>query len=294
MIFAQYWIPDIEPVGIIQFIHGLYEHAGRYQEAAEFFTARGYICVINDLLGHGNSAAGHYGFFGYNDGLKHIIEDVIELKRQTREKFPDLPYFVIGSSLGSFIERLLLTDISFTSDIKGAVIAATIGPLDNIDEALEFTKNVISKEGPKGTNDTLNQEVFKRFQSAFPDEDVSISWLTSIKGRQSAYAGDKKATFSYTNSAVRDLLMLLQKIQLPQTIRSVEKRLPILFISGKDDPVGNFGVGIRELVMQYIEAGIDEISMRIFPRVRHDVLYDYPATQNIALPYLDAWLSAHL
>lgn len=292
LIYAKYWIPSTPPVGIIQFIVGMFEHTGRYEEAAEFFTNNGFICCCNDHLGQGQSSSEVRGFFGYNNGIKHLLADIMKLKKKTTDRFPNLPYFLLGCSLGSFLERLLISEPRVAESLSGAIIAATAGPNPDIDFQVAKAKNIVSIEGPKTPSVTIMNESFGEFPNYFPNEDDPLNWVTTIKGRRKKYAEDKMTHFTYTNAAFRDLFVILERIQSDQVINSTDRRLPLLFIAGKDDPVGNFGNGVREVANLYIDAGLDDVALKIFPKVRHDILYDYPATQNKTLPFVLSWISA--
>ncbi len=288
LIYAKIWEPEVQPVGILQFLHGTYEHSGKYDEAAEYFTAHGYMCASCDYLGHGKTAAGDFGFFGYNHGAEYLLKDITHLTNELVEY--KLPLFYLGFSMGSFLTQILISHEDTARYLSGAILAGSPGPVEKIDQMLERSKTILRREGPKAINREQIHDVFKRFEYDFPSSQGRLSWLTSIKGRQKKYEEDPYAQFVLTNAAVRDFLSLLKTSQEKATIDSTDPRLPLLFISGKDDPVGGFGKGLRELVTRYIDSRCDDLTLRIFPKIRHDVLYDFPATQNKALPFITGWM----
>lgn len=292
--YAKYWIPEQKPIGILQFIHGIFEHVGRYDEAAEYFTSQGFVCSANDLLGHGRTAAGRPGFFGYNHGIKHLLADIERLRVKTKEAFPNLPYFILGFSMGSYLERLLISEPHIAYELSGAVIAGTMGPNPKIAKALEVAQNTVNQEGPKGISKELHKIAFEEFEQAFPNETEEYSWVTSIKGRRENYKQDSQSQFSFTNAGFRDFFNIINRCNRESVISSTDSRLPLLFISGKDDPVGNFGKGVRKIANKYIDNGMDDVTLRIYPHVRHDVLFDFPATQNRSLPFIKNWLTARI
>lgn len=294
LVFAKAWIPDKKPRAIIQIIHGMTEHTGRYEEAAKFFNERDIMVVMNDHLGHGKTAANTRGFFGYNNGISHLVEDVKKLMRKTQRDYPDIPYFMLGVSMGSFLERLILAQRDVTKNLSGAIIAATSVADENTKHLYKLSQDLVKKEGPKRSNASFAQEAFSDINNAFQNENDDLSWITSNVGRREKYRNDSKSNFIFTNAGYRDLFKLLLEASDPEIIKATDNRLPLLFISGKDDPIGGFGNSIRQLACQYLSKGTDDLTAKIYPKVRHEVLFDFPATQNLSLPFIYNWIAGHL
>ncbi len=294
LVYAKYWIPEIPPIGVIQFIHGMTEHTGRYEEAADYFTQNGFVCVMNDHLGHGRTASKTKGFFGYKNGIRHLFNDVNTLKQKAQEEFGDIPYFFLGVSMGSYIERLLIAENEITKNLSGAIIAATSISGPNDKENLRIINDLINDDGPKKVSNAFNGTLFGNINESFKNEEDPLSWVTNNIGKREQYRNDKQSNFAFTNAGYRDLFNLILKCNEPNIIEATDSRLPLLFISGKDDPIGNFGNSIRKLASEYLKAGTDDLTVMLFPKVRHDVLYDFPATQNRALPFIRNWILARL
>lgn len=294
LVYAKKWFPNGEPIGIIQFIHGMTEHAGRYEDAARFFVNHGFICTINDHLGHGKTAATTRGFFGYNNGIKHLLKDVEYLKNLTQKDYPNLPFFFLGFSMGSFIERLLISERRITQNLNGAIIAGTSIENPDTSKLLRIAEDNIKLKGPKVENLEFNNTAFADINTKFPNEDDPLAWVTSNIGKREQYKNDPQSQFVFTNAGFRDLFKMIINASSQSIIKSTDKRLPLLFISGKDDPIGDFGLGVRKLATYYLNAGMDDLTVKIFPRVRHDVLFDFPATQNRSLPFILNWINARI
>lgn len=288
LVYAKIWMPEREPVGVVQFVHGMYEHSGRYAETAQALCAQGFVCCINDLLGHGRTAAGDGGFFGYNNGLVNLLADVRTLTARVSKRYPDLPYFLCGFSMGSYLTRLLIAEPDYARPLAGAVLAGTSGPNPSVSKLRARADDAVRSQGPKQTDAALNALTLSSFEKYF--EPRPFSWMTAIEGRRLSYEQDPMSQFQFANTAIRDVYKMMALSALEHSYERVPPELPLLILSGKDDPNGAFGAGVRAVAAAYIQSGLDDVSMRLFAGVRHDVLRDYPATQNRTLPYLSAWL----
>ena len=121
---AVEWLPDGTPRGVLQIVHGIAEHMGRYAHVAEFFTRRGYVVCGEDHLGHGATVTdGKYGFFAPEGGWDLVVRDVYALRRLEGERWPDLPYVLLGHSMGSFLARTCL--IRWPGTVDAAVLSGT-------------------------------------------------------------------------------------------------------------------------------------------------------------------------
>ena len=133
-IHVRKWIPDEKPKAVLQIIHGMVEFVGRYSAFASYLTDHGYVVVGHDLLGHGESALtpDDYGYFG-DHGNETLIADIHELRNRTTKEYPDIPYFILGHSMGSCLLRQYLTetdndDISCSEGVAGAIVMGTCQP----------------------------------------------------------------------------------------------------------------------------------------------------------------------
>lgn len=127
-IFATKWEPDGEPKAILQIVHGMVEYIDRYDDFARFLTAKGYIVVGEDHLGHGRSVRSdeYHGYFG-EKGNEWVIADIHELRNIMQKDYPGVPYLMLGHSMGSFLTRQYITeqDASYADGLKGVIIMGT-------------------------------------------------------------------------------------------------------------------------------------------------------------------------
>ena len=108
-IHARLWLPQQPPRGVVQIVHGVAEHMGRYEDTARYLTEHGFAVCGEDHLGHGLTAeGGTFGYFGPKNGWDTVVQDVHQLRQRMGERFPGLPYFILGHSMGSFLTRTYL------------------------------------------------------------------------------------------------------------------------------------------------------------------------------------------
>ncbi len=123
-IYAQELRPDAPPRAVIQIVHGVAEHMGRYEEVSRFLAAHGFLVCGEDHLGHGKTVEdGSYGFFAPKGGWDLVVRDVRRLRELEGEKYPSLPYFLLGHSMGSFLTRTYL--IQYPGTLDGVILSGT-------------------------------------------------------------------------------------------------------------------------------------------------------------------------
>ena len=128
-IHVREWTPDCDLNGVVQISHGINEYIGRYEDFARYLASKGFAVVGNDHIGHGRSVLSpeRLGYFADNDGWFCAVDDIEELRRRTHEKYPDLPYFVLGHSMGSFLVRTWLSRCP-QSKVDGVILSGTGQP----------------------------------------------------------------------------------------------------------------------------------------------------------------------
>ena len=170
-IHAVEWHPAGEPAGILQIAHGVAEYALRYEPFARFLNAHGFLVVANDHLGHGLSAEKDADtlYFGPRDGWKHVVDDMYALRCRTKEKYPDVPYFLMGHSMGSFLTRTYL--IRYPGTVKGAIL---MGTGQNPDAMLVGGKALASGVNAGAYEMGLKADQFKNTNARFKNVEFVI------------------------------------------------------------------------------------------------------------------------
>lgn len=258
---------------VVQIVHGMAEHIERYEEFAQFLADRGCVVTGEDHLGHGKSVpqGGTYGYFCKQDPATVVVRDVHRLKKMTQELYPGVPYFIIGHSMGSFILRNYLC--RYGSGIDGAVIMGTgMQPraLIKLSKALGAVIQLFA--GEKHVSRFLNRAAFGAYNKHFPDVRTESDWLSKDENRVNAYRNDPLCGFVFTVNGFRTLFELIDRIQQKDNLHKIPKDLPILMISGADDPVGEYGKGVRRACDSLRNAGMENICFKLYETDRHELL----------------------
>lgn len=282
------WIPEGTPKAVIQIVHGIAEHSLRYDEFARFLNTEGFVVVSEDHMGHGQSV-GEDGIQGYFHGGWHAaVRDTYRLTLMTRRKWPGIPYILFGHSMGSFMARTILCDHP-DGPIDAAIISGT-GWQDRT--VLGFGAalcSVVCRDGKdKLPNERLHQLIFGGYNAKVEHPRTDHDWLSRDKQRVDAFMDDPKCGFVATAGLMQDLLSGLIYIQDGAKIRRMRKDLPVYFIAGTDDPVGNYGKGVEKTVQAFRKAGMEKVEQKLYPLCRHELINEINRQEVFA--DLSAWI----
>lgn len=273
LVHAIMWTPEAQPIGILQIAHGMVEFIDRYDDFAEYLAGRGYVVVGNDHLGHGASVGSKedWGYFAAENGADCVLEDMHRLTVMTKESYPDVPYFLLGHSMGSFFTRKYLC--AFGGEISGAIISGTgwqppivLGLGKTLARVLavfhgwHYRSALIDKMSFGGMN--------KPFEPAATERD----WLTRDEAIVRKYLDDERNNFVFTLNGYFNLFDTISFVQKKKNLAKMPKALPVLFISGGKDPVGNAGEGVARVSSRFIRAGMQNVSTILYPEYRHEIL----------------------
>lgn len=273
LIHAVRWIPDQEVKGILQISHGMVEFIERYEEFAEYMTKKGFLVTGNDHLGHGDSVRSkdQYGFFNEKNGNAVLLLDLYQLQRKTKELYPNVPYFLMGHSMGSFLARQYLC--LYGKELDGAIIMGT-GYHSRFEAKLgmRLTKMIAAIKGWGYRSKFVNALAFGSYNRKFKPGRTDKDWLTKDEKIVDDYIKDERCQFLFTLNGYYNLFFSLAKLSNKDYIQKMPKNLPVLFVSGEDDPVGNFGKGVKKVVDTFKENGMKRVSCKMYPNDRHEIL----------------------
>ena len=285
--------PDGKPRGIVQIAHGIAEHVERYDLFAQFLASNGFLVVANDHLGHGSSITSEadLGFFAEVRGWDMAVSDMHKLYEATRKEFPSLPYFLFGHSMGSFLARTYI--IRYPDDMTGAVICGTgqqsalIVAGGKLMGSMECRKN-----GPRFKSGKLNAMAFGSYNKGFEPRRTDYDWLSRDSEIVDRYIADPLCGFIPSAGLFTDMMTGLQLIGKAENIGKMRRQLPIFLIAGEKDPVGENGKGVRRVYEMFRKAGMQDVSIKLYPDCRHEILNEL-CKDEVMQDVLD-WLTSRL
>ncbi len=256
-IHAVRYVPAVPPRGILQISHGMVEHIGRYHEFASFLQEEGILVTGNDHLGHGKSVCtdDDYGYFGEPDGNRMVLEDLHRLTVLTKEAYPGVPYFLLGHSMGSFYARQYLAE--YGGELDGAIIIGTgFQPKALLEGGILITRLLAAIKGWHYRSSFVNSLAFGSYNSRFRPARTDLDWLSRDTTAVDAYIADPKCGFLFTLNAYHHMFRGIRRLHDRTLLAGVPKTLPILFVSGSEDPVGEFGKGVLRARDSLTQAGV--------------------------------------
>lgn len=286
------WETEKEPIGVLQIVHGMAEYIDRYDNFAKYMTEQGFNVIGHDHLGHGHSVSDErdYGFFAEENGDKIIIEDMHSVTQYAREKWEELPNFILGHSMGSFCLRQYLT--KYSNDVFGAVIMGT-GWIPSTAALLGKTiaTNTCKSKGSHTVNPLLIKLTLEPYNKPFAPARTNCDWLSRDEKQVDLYVNDKLCGFDFTAGAYKDFFTILEKIAKNRQLIGMRKSLPILITSGSVDPVGG-KKACEKLNAQYKRCGIDDVTLKLWENDRHEILNELDKS-DVYL-YIYNWLKSKI
>lgn len=268
------WKPEGEVRAVLQICHGMVEYIKRYDEFAQFLCEKGFYVVGNDHLGHGKSvqSKSEYGFFEKKYGNACVLGDMHTLRQRTVKKYPEMPYFMLGHSMGSSLLRQYIQ--MYGNGLSGVVLMGVV--TDHRRSSLLFVKQLCrlmaAVRGWHYRSRMVDELVTGSFNKKFKPSVTRADWITSDKEHLDAYVTDPLCSFMFTVNAYYSMMAGMLGMQKKENISMIPKSLPVLFVSGAEDPVGNFGKGVRKVCEIYKSAGLRDVSLKLYEGDRHEIL----------------------
>lgn len=258
---------------IIQISHGMAEHAGRYDEFAKTMVNENFILYGNDHRGHGKNILDlrDLGYLGKTDGFINLVRDMVSLTDIIKEENDGLPIILLGHSMGSFAAQRYIMD--YPNKIQGLILSGSNGSQGFI---LKFGKFLAKIEktlrGDKAKSQILNKLSFGSYNKNFAPNRTEFDWLSRNEKSVDRYINDSYCGTVFPASFYYEFFDTLEYIENSNNFGKISKDLPILIISGADDPVGGFGKGVQNLYKRYESIGIEKLDYNLYDGVRHEPL----------------------
>ncbi len=269
-LYIRIWESE-NPKAAVQLVHGMAEHAGRYERFAEALNRSGYTVIANDHRGHGETGkrGNSLGDFPAAGGWNRVVEDLSEVRSFLEGEFNSDDVYLIGHSMGSFLSRSLIAEAG--ERYRGVILSGTAGDpgvLGRLGQGLAAVQMPFVAAEPNALMDKLS---FGSYNHAFEPNRTPFDWLSRDDEEVNKYIQDPLCGFICTTRFYRDLLGGLLEVNSKTNIARIPKNLPICLMSGDQDPVGGFGQGIQAVASKYREENLP-VSMQLFSGARHEIL----------------------
>lgn len=261
----QIWRPEGRPRAIVQILHGMAEHIARYERLAKALNGAGYLVVGHNHRGHGPEAE-KQGYFADRNGWDVVLQDAHQVSLSIKKEYPYLPLFLLGHSMGSFAAREYA--LRWGGELEGLILSGT----GFYPKALCTAGRLLAKISPcEKPAKLVDQIAFSGNNKPFRPARTPFDWLSRDEEEVDRYIDDPCCGFVFTGRAFADFFGGLIALTDEKRLRGMPKDLPVYFLSGDRDPVGQMGKGVKQVADQFGAAGIKDVTVKLYPDARHEL-----------------------
>ena len=285
-------VPEGQVRAVLQLSHGMVEYIDRYRPLAEYLADRGILVTGHDHLGHGGSirTKADYGYFAEPDGNRAVLADLHAVTVLTKQLYPDLPYFLLGHSMGSFYARQYLCE--YGRELDGAIIMGTGFQPKALGKTAKTLCRVLAVfHGWHYRSSFVANLSFMGYNKGLEGR-TTHDWLNRDQAEVDKYLAEERCTFTFTLNAYYSMFSGILRLHDPAFLARMPKDLPLLFLSGDADPVGEQGKGVRRAIQSLKDAGVLNIESIFYPGARHELLLETNKLEVFA--DIAAWLDKQL
>lgn len=280
------WTCEGKPRAIVQILHGMAEHIGRYERMARKLNEKGFVVVGRDHRGHGKDAE-RLGYFADKDGWNVILQDAHDLMNETKKAYSHSPYFLLGHSMGSFLAREFA--LRFSDELDGLILSGT----GYFPKALTVAGKTVASLMPKRKPSKLvDKMAFSGNNKPFEPARTPVDWLSRDEQQVDRYVADPLCGFMFTGKAYADFFGGLAALTDEKRLSNMRNDLPVYFLSGEMDPVGQMGQGVRRVAEAFVQAGMRDVTVKLYPQARHELFNEI--NKDEVDDDLAAWLDGAL
>lgn len=269
------WLTDSKPKAVLHLVHGSVEHIERYSRFAEFLSRKGIAVYGSDIRGHGKTAGAvdNQSYFSDKpDGWDIALGDLKEITNTIKEDFPDVPVFIFGHSMGSFLVRDYIS--KYGDELKGAILSGTGGGR----VMLQHVAKVLSKifmivKGRKSNSPFLHKLLYGTLNDDIENAETDLDFLSRDREEVQKYIDDPYCGHTITPEYLHEMVRGIIRISRKEAYQNAPADLPLMIFSGQNDPVG--GPGGKEVINvrnAYQAAGLKDVTLKLYPEGRHEML----------------------
>ena len=258
------------PKAVVQISHGMMDYIKKYEDLIKFLNKNNIVVCGCDDLGHGETGKNSkFGFFSNKKGYRHVLNDLHKTTQIVKEKYKNLPFFLVGHSMGSFFARLYA--YKFPQELDGLILLGTSGKVNGTALGLLILDALMLFKGKKGYLKFLEKLANKSYFKYINNPTSGREWVTSRQDILEFYKNDPKSNFSFSLSAYHDMLKVLKFISSNKWYKDIDKDIPILLASGSHDPVGQYGKGVAEVYTKLEKCGQKDVQLKLYAKARHEL-----------------------
>ena len=270
-------LPEGRPRAVLQMTHGMVEYIGRYEQLACWLADRGVAAVGHDHLGHGGSVVSReeYGYFGRPDGNRLLLDDIHRVTRWAKAlpELEGLPWFLLGHSMGSFYVRQYLCE--YGGELQGAILMGTgWQPRAAARAGRALCHLLAAFHGWRYRSKLVDSMAFGSYNRSFRPARTSKDWLNRDEKEVDRYLSEERCSFRFTLNGYDSLFTALERLCDKELLARAPKDLPVLFLSGDDDPVGDRGRGVQKAAQSLRDAGMRRVEVKLYPGAWHELLVE--------------------
>ena len=280
------WSPSGAPRAVVQILHGMAEHMGRYERMAKALNEKGFAVAGRNHRGHGPEAE-TLGFFADRDGWDVLLRDAHAVSLDLKKRYPGAPFFLLGHSMGSFLAREYA--LRWGKELDGLILSGT----GFYDKPLCAAGLLLAKLSPKKKPaNFVNSIAFAGNNKPFSPGRTGFEWLSRDEKEVDKYVADPLCGFCFTGGAFADFFGGLLALTDESRLQNMPKELPVYFMSGDRDPVGQMGEGVKKAAEQFQKARMKDVTVKLYPGARHE-LFNEINRDEVTADLVD-WLSGRV
>ena len=289
-IYYYIFKPNGSPRAVVQITHGMMDHILRYNDLIKRLNDEGVVVCGCDDLGHGETGNNsRYGFFAKRNGPKYILEDLHTMTKIIKKEYSELPFFLIGHSMGSFFARLYA--YKYSNELNGLMLLGTSGRVAGTNFALLLLDFLILFKGKEGYANKIEKLSTKTYYKYVDNVETGREWVTSNPEKFQEYLNDPKCGFRFTLGAYKDMISTLKFVSSNKWFKRLNKELPVFLASGVCDPVGQYGAGVAEVFKRLEKTNHVNLQLKLYEDARHELHNEIPLIANEFFNDVLAWIN---